>query len=1449
MTTRSFAASLAGTCALVSAVLAAPLASAAPSVWAVDDGLKVERSATSLPAETGVDNPVWAPGEPVRLFSLRNETIAFQVVVEADAAGLSGVTVDLDGLTGPNGETLANAPGATDPTHFVGRPIERFVEHYFTIDRESGGPWAGSLGWEGGAEPPGDWTGEVPDALIPVEVAPSWSPYPMEVPAHRNGAIWIDVTVPADQPAGLYTGDVVVAANGSTLATLPVELRVHDATLPDWPVKTMLYFNPANLTRRMGSDSGLLAQDHLLQLLHRHRLTPLHSAMTETDASSMMSALDGSLYTAAQGYEGPAEGRGDDVLALGVYGAYGAPDSGDLANVEAIADLLANAGVLPGMDVFVYPMDESCGHAWGYDWRTLLDGSANPNVQQHVESGWTCSSSPDGQPVDIVMHLASHYDPAEADAAEDIGKRVWAYNGVRPYTGSMLTDANAVSPRVNGWLSEMFGVDRWFYWQSTYWNDWNAGGYGAYDPFVEPETFHNTWDEWANGDGVLVYPGRQVNDFTEHSVGMDGVIASIRLKNWRRGVQDAGYLQLARAADPAAADAVADGLIPAAFSGATGGQQPAWSVEPTAWHQARADLLDVIGAGVPTDGGTTDGGTADDGTTDGGTTDGGTTDGGTTDDGTTDGGTTDGGTTKETLSVLRADGTVSVDGDLAEFTNADGVLIQAGGATADLRLIWDDEYLYLGADVADADLQTPGTGLDGPLWNADGVELMVDPLLTETASPDADDRHVVVTASGDLLDAQGAGSTEDVSLDMAVLRAVVADGTLDGAADDVGYTVEVAVPWADLGVSPAAGDQVGADLALNDVSGGTLSYDDWAGVIPFAQPAAWKRLEMSATVADVPCAPLTCAEAGATCGTASDGCGGTLDCGACDDGEACTDNQCLATCTPLTCAEAGATCGTASDGCGGTLDCGACPEPTPTPEPVDADHVVARAGATVTVDGDLSEFAAAEAVVVTAGDAEATFRLLWDDRNLYVAADVADDDLFADGTGRDGQHLWKSDGVEMMLDPTDDATKSPNADDRHVVITALGDLLDAAGAGSKEDTSLDMGIESAVVTHGTVGDRAADDGFTVEMAIPWHGIGVTPAAGLVMGADLALNDAGAKGYDTGDWADLSNYAKPHLWRTLGLSGDVAGGATCLPLTCEEAGVTCGTTEDGCGGTVDCGACPEAADLDVPRAPGAVSVDADLAEYDGAPAVVVQGASSEGTLRLLWDDQHLYLGATVLDEDLNAHGTGDDGELWNADSVEILLDPLHTRTDTPDGDDRHVIVSALGDVLDAAGAGSGEDRSVSMGVVSAVATDGTVGDGVADGGYVVEIAIPWSALGVEPTSGLTFGGDLAVNDASATGLTTSDWAGLADYAQPSRWKVVRLAADTAGAGTFAAGLGASGPESPSEASTAGCSGSGATGSASLALVALVLALAAVGLDARRRRAARVSVSRAEEKRSA
>jgi hypothetical protein len=74
------------------------------------------------------------------------------------------------------------------------------------------------------------------------------------------------------------------------------------------------------------------------------------------------------------------------------------------------------------------------------------------------------------------------------------------------------------------------------------------------------------------------------------------------------------------------------------------------------------------------------------------------------------------------------------------------------------------------------------------------------------------------------------------------------------------------------------------------------------------------------------CHPRVC---DGRCGDLPDGCGAVLHCGGCSAGFGCSgDNQCVQNappCTPATCESANADCGVISDGCGGVLLCGLCP--------------------------------------------------------------------------------------------------------------------------------------------------------------------------------------------------------------------------------------------------------------------------------------------------------------------------------------------------------------------------------------------------------------------------------------------------------------------------------------------------------------------------------------------
>ena len=174
-----------------------------------------------------------------------------------------------------------------------------------------------------------------------------------------------------------------------------------------------------------------------------------------------------------------------------------------------------------------------------------------------------------------------------------------------------MTDDDGVGLRVNPWAQFKHGLDRWFVWESTYYRNFQ-GGQGDTDVFTSAHTFGSDLRNdpvygrngvlYANGDGVLLYPGTDTV-FPNSSYGVRGPFASLRLKHWRRGLQDVEYLALAQAIDPNATRAIINRVVPRVMweYGVTNNADPtyvytdiSWSTDPDVWEQARRDLAAII---------------------------------------------------------------------------------------------------------------------------------------------------------------------------------------------------------------------------------------------------------------------------------------------------------------------------------------------------------------------------------------------------------------------------------------------------------------------------------------------------------------------------------------------------------------------------------------------------------------------------------------------------------------------------------------------------------------------------------------------------------------------------------------------------------------------------------------------------------------------------------------
>jgi len=174
------------------------------------------------------------------------------------------------------------------------------------------------------------------------------------------------------------------------------------------------------------------------------------------------------------------------------------------------------------------------------------------------------------------------------------GHRWWVYNGHRPYAGTEITDAPAIDPRVTPWACWKHDVGLWFYWQIGKWGKLVNRQRTMTNLWVDPITYikDKGTGDYVNGDGVMVYPGQDIL-FPDEDRGIAGPIASIRLKNIRRGVQDYEYLWLAENNGLGTlATEIANRCVPRVFSEARG--NVSWSTSGSFWDEQRQILAHAL---------------------------------------------------------------------------------------------------------------------------------------------------------------------------------------------------------------------------------------------------------------------------------------------------------------------------------------------------------------------------------------------------------------------------------------------------------------------------------------------------------------------------------------------------------------------------------------------------------------------------------------------------------------------------------------------------------------------------------------------------------------------------------------------------------------------------------------------------------------------------------------
>ena len=166
---------------------------------------------------------------------------------------------------------------------------------------------------------------------------------------------------------------------------------------------------------------------------------------------------------------------------------------------------------------------------------------------------------------------------------------------------------------------------------------------------------------------------------------------------------------------------------------------------------------------------------------------------------------------------------------------------------------------------------------------------------------------------------------------------------------------------------------------------------------------------------------------------------------------------------------------------------------------------VSERSSPIVIDGNLDEAAWDHAATTgplvnvatgqpaTATEVTGSVKLLYDDEWLYVGFDVIDEDLRGgfDPTLPD-PHLWLKDTVEIMVDPDGDGD---NLDYYEIQVgpqnLVFDSRFDAYNAPRREPNGpfghqeWSAKLRSAVQLRGTLDDAREDEGYRVELAIPW----------------------------------------------------------------------------------------------------------------------------------------------------------------------------------------------------------------------------------------------------------------------------------------------------------------------------------------------------------------------------
>jgi len=495
--------------------------------------------------------------QTAKISSAKNEVESFQIVISAPTENITVTKVDVSDLTGPGGSKIEK------------ENIKLFREEYIRV----------RLSTPRAELPPGLY----PDPLVPFinpvtnepieplnESRARWGEpvktsgfdmyaVPFEVFKGQNQALWIDVHVPKEVPAGTYSGTLTVRARGGISEQIRINVTVWNFTLPDGPTHRNHFGSFGNVARyfnvERNSDRFKQIEMRYCQAMSEHRINPpipsymlpqvndggsltiipeKHAALKDFITKFRVTDFE---IPRARFVRLPGSTLRSDYKTI-------SPENKEKAQryYREFYKYLKDNGWEKG--AYLYMLDEP-NLRENYEQVLVLGQLVHEAVPQLkclvVEQTYLQDPSwPDIDPaVDIWCPLWSFIDRESINDKIAHGDEVWSYTalvqrapGYHPQYQTVKNydppywhiDRPLTEYRVPTWINYQYDITGLLYWSTVT---------TVIEPWYNPAFAH---PRHYNGGGFLFYPGVPC--------GIDGPVISMRLKNLRDGMEDYEYFAI-----------------------------------------------------------------------------------------------------------------------------------------------------------------------------------------------------------------------------------------------------------------------------------------------------------------------------------------------------------------------------------------------------------------------------------------------------------------------------------------------------------------------------------------------------------------------------------------------------------------------------------------------------------------------------------------------------------------------------------------------------------------------------------------------------------------------------------------------------------------------------------------------------------------------------------------